>query len=320
MARPVRTVVRTRNAAPHLPEADDAALLLVDAAVLPVPSVEALLAALDDAQLNPVAVVRPGRSPRRTRPMHPCPSSAASSRLPRAGTRRDRVPGRRAGRAGATLQGPSAGLCRGLAVGPAARHAGRADRGPHRPGRGNQRGRGAARPSSAPGRARPGRAVRRAPCPAAGRRVPRPSRSGPAGAGGAVADRAPHSARRRGLAVRRLALRAVDEVAADADGHGPGAAPPACAGRGLGRSRDAGHPLEKLPAASRHDPLQDTPIAVARSNGRVAPAARLLGVHRNTVLYCLRRARDERGIDPRRPQDALRILSEIDEPRSRPTQ
>jgi DNA-binding PucR family transcriptional regulator len=41
----------------------------------------------------------------------------------------------------------------------------------------------------------------------------------------------------------------------------------------------------------------------------VAPAARALGVHRNTVLYRLRRARAETGLDPRRPEDALRILS-----------
>jgi DNA-binding PucR family transcriptional regulator len=47
---------------------------------------------------------------------------------------------------------------------------------------------------------------------------------------------------------------------------------------------------------------------VARANGRVAPAARELGVHRNTVLYRLRVARGERGLDPRRPDDALRIL------------
>ena len=78
-------------------------------------------------------------------------------------------------------------------------------------------------------------------------------------------------------------------------------------------------PPRERRAAAGSDPLQDTLVAVARSNGRVAPAARLLGVHRNTVLYRLRRARDERGLDPRRPQDALRILSELDEPRPRPT-
>ncbi|MGH2456536.1 MAG: helix-turn-helix domain-containing protein [Candidatus Limnocylindria bacterium] len=41
----------------------------------------------------------------------------------------------------------------------------------------------------------------------------------------------------------------------------------------------------------------------------MATAARGLGVHRNTVLYRLRRARDELGLDPRRPEDALRILA-----------
>jgi hypothetical protein len=56
--------------------------------------------------------------------------------------------------------------------------------------------------------------------------------------------------------------------------------------------------------------LRDTLLAVARANGRVTPAARALGVHRNTVLYRLRRASAELGIDPRRPEDALRLLQE----------
>ncbi len=59
---------------------------------------------------------------------------------------------------------------------------------------------------------------------------------------------------------------------------------------------------------STGDALRDTLLAVARANGRVAPAARSLGVHRNTVLYRLRRASVELGIDPRRPEDALRLL------------
>jgi DNA-binding PucR family transcriptional regulator len=54
--------------------------------------------------------------------------------------------------------------------------------------------------------------------------------------------------------------------------------------------------------------MRDTLLAVARANGRIAPAARSLGVHRNTVLYRLRRAQAELGIDPRRPEDALRLL------------
>ena len=61
---------------------------------------------------------------------------------------------------------------------------------------------------------------------------------------------------------------------------------------------------------STGDPVRDTLLAVARANGRVAPAARSLGVHRNTVLYRLRRASAELGIDPRRPEDALRLLEE----------
>ena len=58
------------------------------------------------------------------------------------------------------------------------------------------------------------------------------------------------------------------------------------------------------------DAMHDTLLAVARANGRIAPAARVLGVHRNTVLYRLRRARAELGIDPRRADDALRLLAE----------
>lgn len=63
---------------------------------------------------------------------------------------------------------------------------------------------------------------------------------------------------------------------------------------------------------STGDPMRDTLVAVARANGRVAPAARTLGVHRNTVLYRLRQASDRLGIDPRRPDDALRLLREVD--------
>ena len=58
------------------------------------------------------------------------------------------------------------------------------------------------------------------------------------------------------------------------------------------------------------DRFTATLLAVARSNGRIAPAARALGVHRNTVLYRLRAASAERGVDPRRPEDALRILAD----------
>lgn len=64
---------------------------------------------------------------------------------------------------------------------------------------------------------------------------------------------------------------------------------------------------------STGDPMRDTLLAVARANGRIAPAARALGVHRNTVLYRLHRASAELGIDPRRPDDALRLLRSVSE-------
>jgi hypothetical protein len=68
-------------------------------------------------------------------------------------------------------------------------------------------------------------------------------------------------------------------------------------------------PVTELPPDGR---FSATLLAVARCNGRIAPAARTLGVHRNTVLYRLRTARAEQGIDPRRPEDALRILADAE--------
>jgi PucR C-terminal helix-turn-helix domain len=62
--------------------------------------------------------------------------------------------------------------------------------------------------------------------------------------------------------------------------------------------------------AAAHGRFGETLLAVARSNGRIAPAARALGVHRNTVLYRLRAVRAQGGPDPRLPADALRILRE----------
>lgn len=104
-----------------------------------------------------------------------------------------------------------------------------------------------------------------------------------------------------------LPFAAVDEVAGDALSITLRAL--------LRRPVQAEAPLPaRRPAATAAgvDPLAATLLAVARHNGRVAPAARWLGVHRNTVLYRLRRARAERGVDPRRPHDALRILAEAE--------
>jgi len=74
----------------------------------------------------------------------------------------------------------------------------------------------------------------------------------------------------------------------------------------------AAAPPAAAQSAGEGDVLRETLLAVARANGRVAPAARLLGVHRNTVLYRLHRASDALGLDPRRPEDALRILREAE--------
>ena len=102
----------------------------------------------------------------------------------------------------------------------------------------------------------------------------------------------------------------VDEVAADALGMTMRALL-----RRTPSPRSAARPAPRPSArASAAPPLRDrisaTLLAVARSNGRIAPAARALGVHRNTVLYRLRAARAEHGLDPRRPEDALRILAD----------
>jgi hypothetical protein len=113
-----------------------------------------------------------------------------------------------------------------------------------------------------------------------------------------------------------LPMALVDETAADALSVTLRALlrrPPARAGRPPGSI--AAPSTRAAAAADRTDePLTATLLAVARANGRVAPAARSLGVHRNTVLYRLRIARDQRGIDPRRPEDALRLLREVDRP------
>lgn len=108
-----------------------------------------------------------------------------------------------------------------------------------------------------------------------------------------------------------LPFAAVDEVAADAVASTLRAllrrpAPPPSAREP--RARDTWTPPMPAPA----DAITATLLAVARANGRVSRAARELGVHRNTVLYRLRRAADERGVDPRRPADALRILADAE--------
>jgi len=106
-----------------------------------------------------------------------------------------------------------------------------------------------------------------------------------------------------------LPFAAIDAVAADAltltlRALLRRAAPPRASSRHI--------PAPPPPTSEPTDPIAATLLAVARANGRVAPAARALGVHRNTVLYRLRIGRARLGVDPRRPEDALRILAEAE--------
>jgi hypothetical protein len=319
MARPVRSVVRTRAAAPHLPDAEDAALLLVDATVLPVPSVEGLLGALRDAQLAPVAVILAGARSAPEAADAPTPvlvseqppaslASAAADYLADESAALDRLSGAlRLACAEASLSDPQLATPAGLIAARIGRGVAISVDGELRALHPRPAGRALAARfaalharllgESSHGRRDPARQAREG-LWLLERRI-RP------GAAAWLFDDLPFAA--------------VDEVAADAL---------TATARALLRRPApvmvAAEPASasKAPAAATaesSDPLQDTLIAVARSNGRVAPAARLLGVHRNTVLYRLRRARDERGLDPRRPQDALRILSELDRPAPRPT-
>jgi PucR C-terminal helix-turn-helix domain len=121
-----------------------------------------------------------------------------------------------------------------------------------------------------------------------------------------------------------LPMARIDEAAADALAITLRALlrrPPTRSPRPVPRNPD--RPPRRVPSAQSaesgvaSEPLDATLLAVARANGRVAPAARSLGVHRNTVLYRLRIARDRRGIDPRRPEDALRLLREAESDRGR---
>jgi PucR-like helix-turn-helix protein len=318
MGRPVRSVARTRAAAPHLPAADDGALLLVDAAVLPVPSVDALLAALRDAQLAPVAIVLAGApsKPDAADAMTPVlmseqsPSAladAAAEYLADEPAALERLSGAlRLACAEASLSDPQLATPAGLVAARVGRGVAVSVDGELLALHPRQAGRALAARFAAlharllaettHARRDPGRQAREG-LWLLERRI------------------------RPGAAVwlfDDLPFAAVDEVAAGALTATARALlrrPPPAVVQAEPVSAAPGQPG----ATSGSDPLQDTLVAVARSNGRVAPAARLLGVHRNTVLYRLRRARDERGLDPRRPQDALRILSELDEPLPPPT-
>jgi hypothetical protein len=304
LGRPIRTVERTRAAAPHLPELLDGSLLVVDAGL--VASAEALTVALAEAELSPVAIMLAGeaRSADQPEPLDAPRPILASEQPPatlaeRASAYLEDEPGwlarlsteLRLQCAEASLSNPatSAGLV-----------AARTRRGVAVVADGELR---ALHPRPA------GRAL-------AARFAAMHARQLTAGGHGRTRHRQVEGMWllerhvRPGASVwlfDDLPFAAVDEVAAESaavtlralmrrppeNAHVPGHAP----------ARTAQPP-------ESGDPLLRTMLAVARHNGRVAPAARELGVHRNTVLYRLRRAAAEHGLDPRRPGDALRLLAE----------
>lgn len=302
----VRGVQRTRAAPPHLPPPTAGALLVADAQLVVGPSLDGLLAAISGAGLAPPAVLlggvaRPLEAPGGDVPV--IASALPPARLAEAalgyltdeGGHLDRLAvSIRLAAAEAALADPTFGAAAGAIAGRLRRGVAVATEGrllalvPRAAGRAL-----AARFAAVHGRLLAG------------------------ASGGSEAERR----LRDGLWVLHQPIRAgaalwlfddvpfarVDAAAAEALAITIRAllrrpAPPATA------RADAPAPPQPPRPPRADDPLAATLLAVARANGRIAPAARALGVHRNTVLYRLRVAHSERGLDPRRPDDALRIL------------
>jgi hypothetical protein len=305
LGRPVRGVMRTRVAPPHLPLPVESGLLVADADLLR--PVEVLLGALRQAELRPVAVLLAGAGPSSVDaaddPLPVLASTQPIGRLADAATAYLADEGEWLSRLAYDLRlaCAEATLAEPVVATPAGLVASRQRRGVAVASEGELLALHA-RPS---GRALAARfaAVHARLLSGGQRRADvRSSRDGlwlleraiRPGASPWLFDDAP--------------LAAVDEVAADALAVTLRALlrrPP-----GLPTARREARSAERnAPRASLDLPFAATLVAVARHNGRVAPAARELGVHRNTVLYRLRRAAAEAGLDPRRPDDALTILA-----------
>lgn len=312
---PVRGLLRSRAAPPHLPTSADGELLVIDSAVLGGQSLEGLFDTLREAELRPSAVMVAGiRSD--------AVIERSDERMPVLASA-DPI-GRVADRSLAYLEGESAMLERtGLELRLAAAEAALADPVVSAPA-----GIVAAR-------------IRRGLAIAAEGELrslhPRPAGRALAARFAAAFNRLLAGGGSRTDAVRRtrdglwlaehrirpgasvwlfddLPFARIDLVAAEALGFTlrallrrpstPATPPPA---------PDSGSPPVApalRPVGDQSDPVLATLLAVARANGRVAPAARALGVHRNTVLYRLRAGKARHGLDPRRPDDALRLLRE----------
>ena len=144
-----------------------------------------------------------------------------------------------------------------------------------------------------------------------GQRAPRAARRG-APATGSGSSSARSGRRQRHGSSTTCRLRRVDEVALDALAVTLRAL---CAGARPSRrsgGRSASHGCRRRRAIR-------CATRCWRLRGRTGGSRRLRaasGVHRNTVLYRLHRASLELGIDPRRPDDALRLLREAEEHRN----
>jgi hypothetical protein len=310
LVRPVRGVARTRAAPPHLPPIAEGRLLILDAPVLPDTRLDPLLTAIAEAGLDPAAVWIAGVADRRFET-----ASAAlpvlTSEDPGSETERRAMAHLEHERqdlaslaASLRLAGAEAALADPQPSAPAGLVATRLRRGVAVSIGGEMvalHARPAGRALASRFAAVHGRLPSRRAAPAEARRhtsglwiLERSVAAGDVAATAWLFDDLPFA---------RL-----DEVALDAL---------TTTLRALLRRRpavagDRGSARRMPPSTG--DPLRDTLLAVARANGRVAPAARALGVHRNTVLYRLRRAAAELGIDPRRPEDAIRLLERSEDP------
>ena len=307
LARPVRGIARTRAAAPHLPELSGGELLVVDAAILAGGDLDALVAALAESGAAPAAAWIAFTTPPALEPAGsdlPILEGAGSVASLVAAMERhlDEETEQLAAFVRALrLAGAEAALADPQPSAPAGVVAARLRRGIAVTVDGSLR---ALNPRPA------GRALATRFAAAHARLLSERTSATTAARrtrdGLYVLERAIHAGASVWL-FDDLPPARIDEVALDAL---------AVTLRALLRRRapePAGSRRMPRVPPSTGDATRDTLLAVARANGRIAPAARALGVHRNTVLYRLRRAQAELGIDPRRPEDALRLLRGSDE-------
>ena len=307
LSQPARGVLRSRAVAPHFPTGVDGELLVLDGTLIAGQPLDALLATMVSAELRPVGIVLAGMAAlahlepagsslpilASARAVGPLTDALAAYLLDEPSHLRRLSDELRLAAAEAALADPDPGAAAGLVAGRMRRGVAVVSDGELR----SLHSRPAGRSLAARFAAVHARLL----------------------AGGSRSESSRRT--RDGLFLLERRIRAgaavwffddlpfarVDEVAADA----LGVTLRALLRRTTGprpSSRPASRPAPPRP----DDRIGATLLAVARANGRVAPAARALGVHRNTVLYRLRAAQVERGLDPRRPEDALRILAEAE--------